>query len=379
MASDPAFGLQQTCVVFFRSLVAPSHLTMYTSGEGRDFDGSFRVKKENGSPVITSHPGRLNPISDEITWLAVHDNAICLLSRRELLVLDRKAPLEEVHRERLPGRIPIERMVIPLDDTMGLIHIEGKDVTFGDLIDRSGSAIMTGMVLSVLTSLDMRSTFDPLTKVFGRRRFEQMFGYLGRDFLQTGDDSSIVMIDADHFKGVNDRYGHVTGDLVLASLAAVARKQFRTTDVVGRARNGREFIEGGVSRYGGEEFVALLPGTTVEGAVAGARRCRAGVERNDIATTEGVVINATVSMGVFSFGEALKAVGPLMKGVPVKNLCVEADQCVGKSEVDILMHVTKIGADSALYWAKEKGRNLVAAGRIIETEGGLEFVVETYK
>lgn len=379
MASDPAFGLQQTCTVFYRALVAPDHLTMYTSGEGREFDGSFRIRKEKDTPVITSHPERLDPLTDEITGLALQDNLIFLLSRREMLVLDRNAPLEDVHRERLPGRIPTERMVIPLDDTMGLIQVEGGDITFGDLIDRSGSAIMTGMVLSVLTSLDMRSTFDPLTKVFGRRRFEQMFGYLGRDFLETDEDSAIVMIDADHFKRINDRYGHVTGDMVLAGLAGVARRQFRTTDVVGRARNGNHFIEGGVSRYGGEEFVALLPDTDLKGAIIGSRRCRAGIERKEIVTTDGAVINATVSMGVFSFGEAVKAVDLLMKGTPVKNLCVEPGQCAGKSRVEVLLHVAKIGADSALFWAKEEGRNMVAAGQIVEGEGGLEFRIDTYK
>ena len=122
-----------------------------------------------------------------------------------------------------------------------------------------------------------------------------------------------LVFDLDRFKAINDQHGHATGDAVLQVFAKVARETLRATDIVGR--------------LGGEEFVALLPSTALEAAVA-AERVRAALAATSI-VTNGRSIAATVSIGIAS-------------GPPT-------------AAIDMLI----ARADQALYRAKENGRNRV--------------------
>jgi diguanylate cyclase (GGDEF)-like protein len=124
---------------------------------------------------------------------------------------------------------------------------------------------------------------------------------------------SVLVFDLDHFKAINDKSGHATGDAMLQLFAKIARETLRATDIVGR--------------LGGEEFVALLPSTAAEAAVA-AERVRAAFAVASI-SREGRRIAATVSIGVAS-------------GSP-------------GTAIDLL--ITR--ADDALYRAKGNGRNRV--------------------
>ena len=90
-------------------------------------------------------------------------------------------------------------------------------------------------------------------------------------------------MDIDHFKRINDRYGHANGDLVLVRLAEVCRSTLRTADLCGR--------------FGGEEFVVILPDTTLETACIAAERLREVIERQTVETDAGS-IRFTVSIGV---------------------------------------------------------------------------------
>jgi diguanylate cyclase (GGDEF)-like protein len=124
---------------------------------------------------------------------------------------------------------------------------------------------------------------------------------------------SVLVFDLDHFKAINDKNGHATGDAMLQLFAKTARETLRATDIVGR--------------LGGEEFVALLPSTAVEAAVA-AERVRAAFAVASIAR-DGRRIAATVSIGVASASPA--------------------------TSIDLLI----THADDALYRAKGNGRNRV--------------------
>src|SRR5262249_24437011 len=100
-----------------------------------------------------------------------------------------------------------------------------------------------------------------------------------------GHPSSLVMADIDHFKAINDRYGHPAGDAVIRSIAKILRTTLRLHDVPGR--------------YGGEEFGIVPPGTGVEGGVILAERIRARTESTVLDTASGS--RATTSFGVAAF------------------------------------------------------------------------------
>ena len=131
--------------------------------------------------------------------------------------------------------------------------------------------------------------------------------------------TALVVIDADHFKAINDRHGHPGGDAVLQHLAAILTSTFREVDVV--------------ARIGGEEFAVLLPSTDLARAAVVAERLRAAVASQS-ATVDGGAVRYTVSAGV-------------------------AASCDGSGGVDLLLKQ----ADQALYAAKRAGRNRVVRWR----------------
>jgi diguanylate cyclase (GGDEF)-like protein/PAS domain S-box-containing protein len=127
------------------------------------------------------------------------------------------------------------------------------------------------------------ATTDSLTGLFNRRHF---FELSRREFARSsrnGNSLVMLMIDIDHFKNINDTYGHQTGDAVLEALAALGKACIRSADIIGR--------------IGGEEFTILLPETTLENGIAVAERFRHRVERMQI-DTDDATITITVSIGV---------------------------------------------------------------------------------
>ncbi len=124
---------------------------------------------------------------------------------------------------------------------------------------------------------------DSLTGLFNRSHF---FELAQAEFDRADrymNDLSVIMIDVDHFKHINDHYGHLSGDLVLEMVARLARESLRNIDIIGR--------------YGGDEFVALLPQTTIKGAFQAAERLRVRVAETPIMAQD-QIINLTVSLGV---------------------------------------------------------------------------------
>jgi diguanylate cyclase (GGDEF)-like protein len=160
------------------------------------------------------------------------------------------------------------------------------------------------------------SLTDGLTGVDNRRSLEQRLHEMFEHSLRLHEPISCVMCDIDHFKKVNDTYGHAAGDEVLKQFAAILKLEAREIDRVGR--------------YGGEEFLLLLPGTVLDSAVTFAERVRQRVEENTF-SFEGGTLKRTVSLGVASWPH------PRIKG---REEMLKA-------------------ADDALYVAKEMGRNRV--------------------
>jgi diguanylate cyclase (GGDEF)-like protein len=171
--------------------------------------------------------------------------------------------------------------------------------------------------LRVLNSqLHEQSLIDPLTQIANRRRFEQVLEVEWNRALRSGWPISIVMLDIDHFKSLNDRYGHLRGDECLTAVAQMLRRDLR---------RGGELL----ARYGGEEFVAVLPNVDADGAMLTAEAMRARVHQIGIENHGSPIGRMTISVGVCSV-------------VPVAGLTREG-------LVD--------AADTALYRAKSNGRN----------------------
>lgn len=168
--------------------------------------------------------------------------------------------------------------------------------------------------------LQRLATTDPLTGVFNRRQF---FATGLHEFQRTrryGNTMSLLMIDIDHFKVVNDSRGHPTGDRVLVALAEIIASLVRDQDTVGR--------------LGGEEFAVILPETELSGAIASAERLRAAVECAEMACAfcDSQAVKVTVSVGV-----------------------------AASATDDISFEAVLARADKRLYTAKESGRNRVVA------------------
>ncbi len=157
---------------------------------------------------------------------------------------------------------------------------------------------------------------DSLTGLNNRGEFQRRLKEEEERSRRYNRSFSLLMLDIDHFKTVNDSYGHQAGDEVLRALAARLREQNRPADHA--------------ARYGGEEFVVILPETTNEGALALAERLRAAVADTAVPVTEGRTIPVTISIGVATF---------------------PADAGSGTALI--------AAADAALYVAKQGGRNRV--------------------
>ncbi len=169
--------------------------------------------------------------------------------------------------------------------------------------------------------LEALATTDGLTGVRNRSFFDTVLQSEWRRSQRGEGLLSLLMIDIDHFKSLNDRHGHLVGDAVLKAVAA---------RIAGHARRGGDVA----ARFGGEEFAMLLPGTDAATAAALAETLRSSLTGETLATHAGEPLTVTVSVGVAT------AAGGAMATAPEQLLAQ---------------------ADAALYQAKRSGRNQVAS------------------
>jgi diguanylate cyclase (GGDEF)-like protein len=179
-------------------------------------------------------------------------------------------------------------------------------------------ALVALVGVRLMAKLHRLSRLDGLTELYNRRTIEELLGEEARRAVRSNRPFSVLMIDADYFKGINDRFGHAAGDDALRHLARILRAQMRDVDRVGR--------------FGGEEFVALLPGTSSTEALNAAERLREALLRRPWAW-EGETLTLTVSVGVAAWRGPQDGVEALLKR-----------------------------ADAALYRAKSLGRDRFELG-----------------
>jgi len=191
----------------------------------------------------------------------------------------------------------------------------GKDQveTFRSAVNHIGLALRNALTFK---EVKLRADRDGLTRIYNRHSFEERLVYEIRRRRRYNHDLSLLMVDLDHFKQVNDTYGHKAGDMVLKKVGEILTKTFRTTDLA--------------ARYGGEEFVVLLPHTTEKAAWKLAERVREVVEGCEF-HFDGKDFKVTASIGVAS----------------VEGSALSKDD-------DLILK-----ADKALYKAKNNGRNMV--------------------
>jgi len=164
-------------------------------------------------------------------------------------------------------------------------------------------------------AMEERATTDGLTGLTNHRAFRERLGQVHDLAERTGQKFALILTDIDHFKKVNDTYGHPVGDAVLKRVAAVFAGRARKVDVV--------------ARYGGEEFVFVLPDTDGEGAELFANKLREEVAAQIMSSEQGP-FQVTISMGVAEYPQDCREPGELIER-----------------------------ADQALYRCKRGGRNCV--------------------
>jgi diguanylate cyclase (GGDEF)-like protein len=192
-------------------------------------------------------------------------------------------------------------------------------------------SLQTAVDLLRIDLLEAENITDPLTKVYNRRYLDRRLTDEVARSTRYSLALSVLMLDIDHFKRVNDTYGHQAGDVTLSILSSLVKNDLRDLDVV--------------ARYGGEEFLVICTNTAIDGAALVAERLRKLVESQQIEIADdsggSQAIQISISIGVASFSASIDS----------KEKLVQA-------------------ADQALYRAKEEGRNrvIVAKTEVKESE-----------
>ncbi len=203
-------------------------------------------------------------------------------------------------------------------------RFDAADVDFASTVVRSGvAAIQRAYAIENAradnTRLEALAHTDPLTQLVNRRALTIRLVTEMERVRRYNAPLSMLLIDLDHFKLVNDTYGHMAGDDVLASVATLLQRAVRSVDMV--------------ARYGGEEFVVVLPETGRQGAMAFAERVRDRIATHGFSIGDNQKIHVTTSIGVATYpSPRLDSVEDLFRA-----------------------------ADIALYRAKGNGRNLVCS------------------
>lgn len=233
-------------------------------------------------------------------------------------------------------------MLIPLkakDRVIGLFYLEKPEAEIEALEEDMMKLFASQASITIENSnLFTLATEDGLTGLFVRRhfftRFQDVLQYASR---LEGQPVSFMITDIDHFKAINDTYGHPVGDEVLIAVSKLLKDSFRVTDIVGR--------------IGGEEFAIVLPDTKLTYAEQVANTVREAVKKLSF-THNGQTFSVSISVGVAGF-DSYRADAENMRDKDASTL-ITCDQ-------KRLM----LEADKALYYSKENGRDRVTVAKIV--------------
>lgn len=222
--------------------------------------------------------------------------------------LDAALAVPLLHQENLTG-------VLVVGEKEGREHHRAEELELLNLLSHHVATVFEN------ARLFESATYESLTGLLRREAIlEQLERELDRA-LRYRRPLTVAMADLDHFKGINDRYGHLAGDALLKRVAQAAAAGLRSTDSIGR--------------YGGEEFLLVLPETDIAGAAAVAEKVRSLVQRATVPMEDGSLARVTISIGLGT----LHDLGPREPKISARDLLAAADR--------------------SLYEAKNGGRNQV--------------------
>ena len=224
------------------------------------------------------------------------------LTQKENVLIETQEKVEEDSLKNLLGQIVFE-----------LKDIKKQNETFKEKIEVQIRKI--NELEEELERVKSEAKLDPLTKLYNKKSFEKILEEYIRLYKKYGRIFSLILLDIDNFKAVNDTYGHVIGDEVLKHVAGILKQYLREKDIV--------------ARVGGEEFAILLPGVDITLAYKIAERIRTILE-NRIITVDRKSINITASFGLMEINDDIKDARDMLQSV-----------------------------DRALYRAKKEGKNKV--------------------
>jgi diguanylate cyclase (GGDEF)-like protein len=213
-------------------------------------------------------------------------------------------------------------------ETLGLLYIESRDAKLIEYRSSLAANFAERIALALANlrlreSLRTQASRDPLTSLFNRRYMEETLERELRRAIRHRHSVGVIMIDADHFRTINNTVGHAAGDAMLQAMARFLQCQIRLEDTP--------------CRYGGDEFVLILPDSTLEDTYKRAEQLRQGIKQITVQYGGRMLDTVTISLGV--------------AGCPEHGTTVE----------EVLL-----AADKALFCAKEEGRDrtLVAKGSL---------------
>ena len=240
--------------------------------------------------------------NDKTSQIHFTDYFVEANKRSELIALANKQTVVESFQ--IQAKSPYTGVVLWINLSARVLELDGELTLYINFIDITKAK-------ETEQELFIQASTDTLTGLYNRRQFETMTKQAFALHERTGNPFSVIMLDIDHFKNINDTYGHDAGDVVLKHLAEVMQKTMRQSDII--------------ARFGGEEFIIFLMNTPPEEGLVAANKLREAIEKEMFisGTTQ---IPVTISLGVSSSQ---------------------------KSDITALAKE----ADLALYHSKEHGRN----------------------
>ncbi len=280
---------------------------------------SFFFLKKGDQYQLKDHYGHYQPSCLSLIYQTVIENEQLFMQKTPFIFSPAKDQTSPV------CDFPETITVVPIaleHEMLGLVLIvkeeenEVPDFVLEVLHSFSRTAAIAIKNTQLFEQVKEKAQRDELTGLLNRHYFFELAEKELYRSTRYGHSLSVIMLDIDYFKEVNDRYGHLSGDEVLRTLAKRMQERLRKTDIIGR--------------FGGEEFIVILPETSLNDAINVAEDLRRSVEEEPFKLKSGEKLSVTISVGITTYQETMKS-------------------------IDELIEV----ADQALYEAKRTGRNRV--------------------
>jgi diguanylate cyclase (GGDEF)-like protein/PAS domain S-box-containing protein len=278
----------------------------------------YELSDPQSEAALVAHWGPPQP------WINVFPSTHCRVLRRFRPVVTRHLR-SGTHCLCLNAPDTIDSFCVPLmarDEVLGLLRLSEDPAASAEARERSEhlAVSVADHLALALANLKLRERLqfqairDPLTGLFNRRYLDETLTRELQRATRHGHPIGVIMLDVDHFKQINDTYGHAAGDMMLAALGTFLQSLTRGEDIA--------------CRYGGEEFTLILPEAPLDHTYARAEELRAGVQHLSVRYKDHILNQITISLGVACFPAHGATVSALLRA-----------------------------ADAALYRAKTQGRN----------------------